>query len=189
MPSHRSTKTLLKAVNAGDQSARDELIAAVYAELRRVADRYLRRERPNHTLQPTALVHEAYLRLVGQSAVRWRNREHFIAVAAKMMRRILVDYARGHNRDKRGSGIVKLPLASADRIAKTQDMDLVELDEALKRFATDYPEESEIVELRFFGGLSIAETAKVLKVSESTVERGWRFARAWLDREMDGGCR
>lgn len=189
MPSRRSTKTLLKAVNAGDQSARDELIAAVYAELRRVADRYLRQERPNHTLQPTALVHEAYLRLVGQDAVRWRNREHFIAVAAKMMRRVLVDHARGHNRDKRGSGVVKLPLASADYIARTHDVDLVTLDEALKRFITDYPEESEIVELRFFGGLSITETAKVLKVSDSTVERGWRFARAWLVREMDRGCR
>jgi RNA polymerase sigma factor (TIGR02999 family) len=106
-----------------------------------------------------------------------------------MMRRVLVDHARGHNRDKRGSGVVDLPLASADRIAKTRDVDLVTLDEALKRFIIDYPEESEIVELRFFGGLSITETAKVLKVSDSTVERGWRFARAWLVREMNRGCR
>ncbi len=187
MASQGSVTKLLRAVNEGNQAARDELMVVVYAELRRLADSYLRRERPDHTLQPTALVHEAYLRLVGQDGVRWRNRDHFIGVAAKMMRRILVDHARGHNRKKRGSGNIKLPLAAVDRFAKTRDMDLVTLDEALQRFAADYPQESQVVELRFFGGLSIAETARVLNVSDSTVERDWRFARAWLLRGIDRG--
>lgn len=175
---------LLRAVNNGNHSARDELMVVVYGELRRLADSYLRRERPNHTLQPTALVHEAYLRLVGQDRVRWRNRDHFIAVAAQMMRRVLVDYARTHNRDKRGGGDDKLPFAEADHFTIDRDVDLLALDEALQRFAEDYPRASGVVELRFFGGLSIAETARVLKLSDSTVERDWKFARAWLMRDL-----
>ena len=177
---------LLHAVNEGNESARDELIIVVYQELRRLADSYLRRERSNHTLQPTALVHEAYLRLVGQNHVRWRNRDHFIAVASQMMRRVLVDYARGHKRNKRGGGDYKLPLAEADRFTQDLDVDLLSLDEALDRFALDYPRESKLVELRFFGGLSIADVARVMKVSDSTVERDWRFARAWLLQDLSG---
>src|SRR6266516_2764931 len=128
MSAQANVTDLLQAVNRGSQSARDDLIAVVYDELRRLADSYLRGERPDHTLQPTALVHEAYLRLVGQDNVRWRNRDHFIGVAATMMRRVLVDHARGHNRNKRGSGHVRLPLVSVDHLAKTQDADLVTLD-------------------------------------------------------------
>lgn len=184
MQSQPSVTGLLQALNAGSQSARDELIVVVYDELRRLADSYLRRERVGHTLQPTALVHEAYLRLVGQDSVRWRNRDHFISMAATMMRRVLVDHARGHKRDKRGGGSVKLSLTEADGFITAAEVDFVVLDEALERLAKDYPQESQIVELRFFGGLSIAETARLLKVSDSTVERDWKFARAWLLREM-----
>jgi RNA polymerase sigma factor (TIGR02999 family) len=186
MSSPANVTDLLQAVNSGNQSARDELIAVVYDELRRLADSYLRGERADHTLQPTALVHEAYLRLVGQDNVRWRNRDHFIAVAATMMRRVLVDHARGHNRNKRGGGQIKLTLADAERFIKSEEVDFMSLDEALEKFGHDYPQESQIVELRFFGGLSIAETARVLKVSESTIEREWKFAQAWLLREMSG---
>src|SRR6266516_7056837 len=128
MSAQASITNLLQAVNSGSQPARDELIAIVYDELRRLADSYLRGERADHTLQPTALVHEAYLRLVRQDNVHWRNRDHFIAIAATMMRRVLVDHARGHNREKRGSGHVRLPLVSVDHLAKTQDADLVTLD-------------------------------------------------------------
>jgi RNA polymerase sigma factor (TIGR02999 family) len=186
MRSQASITDLLQAVNSGSESARDELIGVVYDELRRLANGYLRGERSDHTLQPTALVHEAYLRLIGQDAVRWRNRDHFIAVAATMMRRVLVDHARGHNRDKRGGGAIKLSLADADHFTRSEEVDFVALDIVLEKLAKDYPQESQIVELRFFGGLSISETARVLKISESTVERDWRFARAWLLREMNG---
>ena len=186
MSSQASVTDLLQALNSGNQSARDELIAVVYDELRRLADSYLRGERADHTLQPTALVHEAYLRLVGQDNVRWRNRDHFIAVAATMMRRVLVDHARGHNRNKRGGGQIKLTLADAEQFINSDAVDFMSLDEALEKFGHDYPQESQIVELRFFGGLSIAETARVLKVSESTIEREWKFAQAWLLREMSG---
>lgn len=184
MSSPANFTELLQAVNSGSQSAQNELIALVYDELHRLADGYLRRERIDHTLQPTALINEAYLRLVGQDSVRWRNRDHFIAVAATMMRRVLVDHARGHNRDKRGGGHVKLSLTDAEPFLNTKDLDYVALDQALNKLAVAYPEEGEIVELRFFGGLSISETARLLEVSESTVERGWSFARAWLLREM-----
>jgi RNA polymerase sigma-70 factor (ECF subfamily) len=186
MSANASVTELLEAVNSGSQSARDELITRVYDELRRLADSYLRGERADHTLQPTALVHEAYLRLVGQPGVKWRNRDHFIAVAATMMRRVLVDHARGHNRDKRGGDRIKLSLAEADCFIQNEEVDLVALDVTLEKFAQDYPQESSIVELRFFGGLSIAETARVLGISDSTVERDWKFARAWLLREMKG---
>jgi len=165
---------------------RDDLMMTVYQELRRLAESYLRRERADHTLQPTALVHEAYLRLVEQENIVWRNREHFIGVAATMMRRILVNHAVKRKRGKRGGGELKLSLAEADRIGKGEDVNLVALDEALLKLAEDYPVECRIVELRFFGGLSIEETARVLAVSDTTVERDWRFARAWLLREMTG---
>jgi RNA polymerase sigma factor (TIGR02999 family) len=177
---------LLQAVNSGSQSARDELMDRLYGELRKLANSYLRDERRDHTLQPTALVHEVYLKLVGQPDIHWRNREHFIAVAATMMRRVLIDHARGHNRDKRGGGLIRVALGEADSITNHNPIDFVALDMALEKLAKDYPQEGEIVELRFFGGLSIADTARLLKVSESTVERDWRFARAWLMREMSG---
>ena|ERR1044071_4149043 len=175
-----------QADNSGSQSVRDELMGRVYDELRRLAHHYLREERPNHTLQPTALVHEAYLRLMDQPGVSWRSREHFIGIAATMMRRVLVDHARRHKRDKRGGGLPKLSLLEADCFTNQQSLDFVALDVALGKLSTDYPDASRTVELRFFGGLSIAETARVLSVSESTVERDWRFARAWLMREMNG---
>jgi RNA polymerase sigma factor (TIGR02999 family) len=166
--------------------ARDELIVNVYNELRRLATAYLRRERSDHTLQPTALVHEAYMRLAVQNGVAWHNREHFLGVAAAMMRRVLVDHARGHNRDKRSGG-VRLSLDEAEGCAADETEDLVALDEALKRLARRHPRKSRVVELRFFGGLSIQETARILDVSESMVERDWKFARAWLAREIDRG--
>jgi len=168
----------------GIRTAQDDLIVDVYRELRHLAEIYLRRERPDHTLQPTALVHEAYLRLVGQNQVSWRSRDQVIGVAASMMRRVLVDYSRTRKRDKRGGGAVKLPLIEADGFIKADSVDLVLLDEALERLNHDYPRESRIVELRFFGGLSIADSARLLKVSDSTVERDWTFARAWLRREL-----
>ena len=182
MPHNRSVSKLVKPPEA--HLVRDELIVNVYSELRRLAAVYLRRERADHTLQPTALVHEAYMRLAAQDRVDWRNREHFIGIAAAMMRRELVDHARGHRRDKRWGGM-KLRLADADGCTGGDIEDLVALDEALRRLARTHPQKSHVVELRFFGGLSIDETARLLEVSDSTVERDWKFARAWLAREMD----
>lgn len=158
----------------------------LYKELRRLAVNYLGRERADHTLQPTALVHEAYIRLAAQNSVEWGNRDQFIGLAAEMMRRVLVDHARGHNRIKRGGGL-KLTLTDSEGIAYAQSEDMIALDEALCRFALKHPQKSRVVELRFFGGLSIEETARVLQVSDSTVERDWRFARAWLTRELTCG--
>lgn len=186
MTSQSTLADLLPPDSKENPLERDALIDALYDELRLLANSYLRSERSDHTLQPTALVHEAYLRLAGQDAVRWRNRDHFIAVAATMMRRVLVDHARGHSRGKRGGGAVKLSLADVHELTGTDQLDFLALDVALEKLAKDYPQESKIVELRFFGGLSINETARVLDISESTVERDWRFARAWLLREMDG---
>lgn len=177
---------LLESVGNGDQPARDELILVVYDELRRLAETYMQRERSNHTLQPTALVHEAYLRLAAQDRVQWKSREHFIGVAATIMRRILVDYARGHKRDKRGGGSYKLSLTEADRFAADRSIDLESLDEAMNRLSELYPQKGEVVELRVFGGLTIEETARVVGISERTVKRDWRFARAWLLNEMTG---
>jgi RNA polymerase sigma factor (TIGR02999 family) len=188
MPHQANAIEPLESVTGDAHPPRDELIIHVYDELRRLASAYLRRERADHTLQPTALVHEAYMRLAAQEGVDWRNREHFLGVAAAMMRRVLVDHARGHKRGKRGGGL-KLPLADADGYAEGEVQDLVALDEALRRLARRHPQKSRVVELRFFGGLSIEETARVLKVSDSTVERDWKFARAWLAREIDPGGR
>jgi RNA polymerase sigma factor (TIGR02999 family) len=189
-----AVKTVMRSAVTKDQlidrnelaSSRDDIILQVYDELRRLAAVYLQRERTDHTLQPTALVHEAYMRLVAQDGIRWQNREHFVGVAAAMMRRVLVDHARAHKRNKRGGGL-KLALAEADAVTDSGAGDLVALDEALKRLARKHPHKSRVVELRFFGGLSIEETARVLGVSDSTVERDWRFARAWLTRELSRG--
>jgi RNA polymerase sigma-70 factor, ECF subfamily len=164
----------------------DELMTIVYDELRRLARRYIQKERQNHTLQPTALVHEAYLRLSEQDIVKWQNREHFFGVAAMMMRRVLVNYAIHHKRHKRGGGMIRLSLVEADRCTKDEEIDLIALDQALNRFAKDFPQESSVIELRYFGGFTIEETARVLGVSESTVERDWKFARAWLLGELSG---
>lgn len=175
---------LLHDWSEGNQTARDELLPLVYDELRRLAGSYLRRERPGHTLQTTALVHEAYLRLINQN-MGWQNRAHFFGIAAQLMRRILVDHARGQHYAKRGGDQKKLALDEALDLAQAEDSNLVALDEALTSLAAFDPQQSQIVELRFFGGLTIEETAQVLGVSDSTVERGWTFARAWLLRELE----
>jgi RNA polymerase sigma-70 factor, ECF subfamily len=183
-PPHTQEVTILLAkLSKGDHSALDELLPLVYDELRRLADRYLRRERSDHTLQATALVNEAYLRLVDQN-VPWQNRAHFFGVAAEMMRRILVDHARGHQAQKRGSGGVKLSLDEAINMSDERATDLIALDEALNALAEFDAQKSRIVELRFFAGLSIEETAKVLGVGTATVIRQWRMAKAWLYHEV-----
>jgi RNA polymerase sigma factor (TIGR02999 family) len=172
---------LLVRLTDGDRGVLDELLPLIYGELRRLAAGYLRRERVGHTLQPTALVHEAYLRLVDQTQVRWQNRAHFLGVAAQMMRRILVDHARAHEAGKRGGEFQKLSLdENIDASGEGRDLNLVALDDALERLAELDPQKSKIVELRFFGGLSVEETAEVLGVSAPTVKRQWRMAKAWL---------
>lgn len=186
MASQACVTELLEGVSRGSQSARDDLMVVVYDELRRLAGNYMRRERRNHTLQPTALVHEAYLRLVGQEGIRWQNREHFIGVAAMMMRRVLVNYANSHKQQKRGGGDSILSLREADFFIKDNPVDLLALDVALKKLALTCPRECQIVELRYFGGLTIDETAKVLDISSATVERDWHYAKMWLLREMSG---
>lgn len=163
----------------------DEFVQLVYDELRRVARGYLRHEREGHTLQPTALVHEAYLRLSEQNVV-WQSREHFIAIAATMMRRVLVNYAVKRKREKRGGTGIYLSLTEAEKFYRHSEIDIISLDAALERLSDGFPFESQVVNLRFFGGLSMPETANVLSVSLTTVERSWRFARTWLLRELNG---
>jgi len=176
---------ILQDWSAGDQSAADRLMPFVYEELRRLAAHYLRNERPDHTLQATALVHEAYLKLVDQTRTSWRNRAHFRAVAAQLMRRILIDYARAHRGAKRGGRQEKVYLDETRELSRQErPPDLVALDEALQSFASDYPRESEVVELKFFGGLEAEEIAEVLKISSKTVLRDWSFAKVWLCREL-----
>ena len=181
---HDVTRLLL-AWRDGDTVAASRLVPLVYDELRRLARDYLRRERGGHTLQPTALVHEAYLRLVDDSQVQWQGRAHFFGVAARAMRRILVDHARARNAAKRGGGVEKTPLDEAvDLPAASNNVDLVELDGALETLAQAYPRQCEVVELRFFGGLETREIAEVLQVSEKTILRDWNFAKVFLLREM-----
>lgn len=170
----------------GDQSALERLTPLVYTELRRLAARYLRRERTGHTLQSTALVHEAYLRLIDQNRVQWQNRAHFFGVAAQLIRRILVDHARNRNAHKRGAGAVKLALDEAIALPQQRDLDLVALDDALETLAKLDPQQARVVELRFFTGLSVEETAEVLQISPATVKREWTAAKAWLYREISG---
>lgn len=159
----------------------------VYEELRRLAAEYLRHERPDHTLQATALVHEAYLKLVDQSRVTWKNRAHFSSVAAQLMRRILVEHARGRNAEKRGGKLKKIYLDETRELSRVPAPDLVALDDALRSFAITYPRESEVVELKFFGGLEAQEIAQVLHISAKTVLRDWNFAKLWLCRELSTG--
>lgn len=175
---------LLVRWNDGDKAALDELMPFVYDELRRLANGYLRRERLSHTLQPTALVNEVYLQLIDQHTVGWQDRAQFFGLASKLMRNILVDHARRRGAAKRGGEQLKLSLSKADRLGNSQDVELSRLDDALNELAAVRPDHSRIVELRFFGGLTIEETAEVMGISHATVERGWNFARAWLRREM-----
>ena len=182
-PDSSSITRLLQDASDGRQDAFDRLLPLVYADLRRRAAGYLRRERVNHTLQPTALVHEAYMRLVDRSA-RWQDRSHFFAIASQAMRRILIDHARGVQRDKRGGSAIVVSLDDAEVAAAGPSYDLIALDEALTRLAERDAQQSRIVELRFFGGLSIDETADVLSVSPSTVKREWAMAKAWLYQSL-----
>jgi RNA polymerase sigma factor (TIGR02999 family) len=179
---------LLLEWSRGDVGAREALLPLVYDELRRLAAAYLRRERPDHTLQPTALVHEAYLRLVQERQVDWRGRSHFFSVAAKLMRRILVDHARGRLADKRGAGTPKVPLTEALVMSETRPSDLLVLDESLTRLASLDPQQSRVVELRVFAGLTVEETSRVLDISPATVKRDWAVAKAWLLREIQQGA-
>lgn len=183
-PSEQVT-TLLVRWRGGDKSALDQLMPLVYTELRRLAHHYLRQERPDHTLQSTALVHEAYARLTHQNLPEWQNRAHFFGVAAQLMRQILVDYARSHRASKRGGDVYKLALDDAAEQPQDVDLDIIALDEALKSLASLDSQQSKVVELKFFGGLSIEDTAEVLGISPSTVKRDWVTARAWLYRELD----
>ena len=181
---------LLLAWGAGDRAALDALMPTVYAELRRQAERALRRESAGHTLQATALVHEAYLRLVDQNRVAWRNRAHFFAIAAQMMRRVLVDHARTRLAAKRGGELQRVTLGDVGAGTADQgdgDIDLLALHDALELLATIDPRQARLVELRYFGGLGIEETAEALEVSPATVKRDWAVARAWLRRELATG--
>ncbi|TMQ54829.1 MAG: sigma-70 family RNA polymerase sigma factor [Candidatus Eisenbacteria bacterium] len=180
---------ILRAWGKGDQQALEKLMPVVYGELRRLAQHYLRRERPDHTLQATALVHEAYLRLVDQRAVTWQNRAHFFGVAAQLMRRILVDHARRHHAAKRGGTALKVSLNDVVLAAEERAEDLVALDDALNRLAAMDPRQGRVVELRLFGGLTVEETAEVLRISPATVKREWTTAKAWLSREIRQGSR
>jgi RNA polymerase sigma factor (TIGR02999 family) len=178
---------LLRAWGGGDLQARDDLVPVVYRELQRRAGAYLRRERSDHTLQPTALVHEAFMRLMGQDRVAWQNRAHFFAMAAQMMRRILVDHARGRRAVKRPDAGVKVTLDERLGAAQPRECELIDLDEALVELARMDPRQGQIVELRYFGGLSEQEVGEVLSISRATVTREWQTARAWLYRRMTAG--
>jgi len=179
---------LLERWNEGDQSARDQLVPLVYEELRRIARRCLAGQRSGHTLQPTALVHEAYLRLVGRDSVNWQSRMHFFAAAAQMMRQILVDHARRHIAAKRGGGAITMVLSEELALPQKASLDLLALDDAMQRLAELDARQCQIVELRFFGGLSIAETAQAVDISPATTKREWTTARLWLHRAMSQGA-
>jgi RNA polymerase sigma-70 factor (ECF subfamily) len=183
-PSPQDVTQLLLAWSQGEHTALEKLTPLVYKELHRLARRYMRGERSDHTLQTTALVNEAYLRLIDCSKVRWQNRAHFLAISAQVMRRVLVDMARSRNYQKRGGEAEKLPLDDALAVSDERSTDLVVLDDALSALAAVDPRKSQVVELRFFGGLSSQETAEVLKVSPDTVLRDWKLAKVWLLREM-----
>jgi RNA polymerase sigma factor (TIGR02999 family) len=176
--------TLLRAWRAGDSGALDALVPQVYKELHRIAHFQLQKERPNHTLQSTALVHEAYARLVGQDSRDVKNRSHFFALAAHLMRQILVDYARQHRAEKRGAGVCTLTFDDAVDLPQRQDLDVIALDDALNDLAKIDVRQSRVVEFRYFAGLSLKETAEALEIAESTVRRDWTVARAWLHREL-----
>jgi RNA polymerase sigma factor (TIGR02999 family) len=184
-PSPTDVTLMLKELGTGNQDMLDKLVPVLYDELRRLAAYYLRQERSNHTLQATALVHEAYLRLVDQREVEWKNRNHFFGVAAQLMRRILLDYARKHEAVKRGGGSVpKISLDDAVILCEDNAAELVGLDRLLTRLTSVDPQQGRVVELRFFGGLSVEETAELMEISPATVKRDWAMAKAWLAREL-----
>lgn len=183
-PTPPNVTALLRAWCNGDQDAQDQLFRAVYNELHHQAARYLRREHEGRSLQTTDLIHEAYLRLVHVQHLEWQNRLHFFGISAHVMRRILVDHARTRQAAKRGGSAIRLPLEEAMAVLPEQDLDFVALDEALTRLAEIDPQQCQVVELRFFSGLSVEETAKVLSASERTVKRDWKVAKAWLRREL-----
>lgn len=185
-PNKNEISGLLRAWSDGDQSALDRLTAVVYEELRHLAHHYMQRERPGHTLQTTALVNEAYMRLVDYRRMKWHDRAHFFAVSAQVMRRILVDHARSHN-VKRGGGVQHVALDDVAVVSSDRTGDLAALDDAMNALARLDPRKMQIIEMRFFGGLSVEETAEVLKVSPATVRRDWSIAKFWLYRELGGG--
>ncbi len=187
MPSSKSVTRMLIDWRNGQEEALADLMPLVYDELRRLADHYLRRERPGHTLQATALVHEVYLRLVDQQEVRWQDRAHFLAIAAHLMRQILVNHAHRHQAAKRGGARYTLSLDEATGMPEETDVDLIALEDALTSLATLDPQKYRIVELRFFGGLMMEEVAEVLGISLRTVEREWRIAKAWLHSQIHKG--
>ena len=180
---------LLQEWREGDRKALDTLLPLVYTELRRLAHARLRNERPGHTLQSAALVNEAYLRLIGLDAPQWESRTHFFAIAARLMREVLVDYARRHRAGKRGGGACKLSLEDATGVSRRQDVDVVALDDALEALDKIDARQSQVVELRFFAGLSLQEISAALQIAPATVQRDWTAARAWLHREMSKNSR
>lgn len=185
-PTSPDVTRLLQAWNDGDETALTQLLPLVEAELRRLAGAYMRRERKGHALQPTELVNEAYLRLAGARQVHWQDQTHFMGIAARVMRQVLVDHARSRDYRKRGGGLERVPLDETRLEAPSPALDIVELDRALKSLATIDPRRSRIVDLRFFGGLTVEETAEVVHVSVETVKRDWRLAKLWLLRELNG---
>jgi RNA polymerase sigma factor (TIGR02999 family) len=174
----------LQGWRSGDSKALDALLPVIYEELRRLAHFHLQKERQGHTLQSAALVHEAYLRLIGLNPARWESRTHFFAIASQLMRQILVDYARRHAAAKRGGGVYKLPLEEATVMSGQKDVDILLLDDALKGLAKIDPRQSRVVELRFFAGLTLEEISEALEIAPATVQRDWTAARAWLHREI-----
>ena len=182
----RDITELIADVRKGNDGAADDLFRRVYRELRQLAGSYMRNERSDHTLQPTALVHEAYLRLIDQRNLPGESRAHFFGVAANVMRRILIDHARAHRANKRGGRDVKVPLDDAPAMAIENPEYLVDLDEALERLAVLDPRQARVIELRFFGGLSVEQTAEILGVGPRTIDRDWKIARGWLRRELSG---
>jgi RNA polymerase sigma factor (TIGR02999 family) len=188
-PSPGAVTELLRAWRDGDDGALERLLPLVEAELRRLARAYMARERPNHTLQTTALVNEAFLRLTGARDLQWQDRAHFLGISARLMRRVLVDHARARGYRKRGGGAQHVPLDEGLAISPEPPLDLIALDRALQALAAVDDRKSRVVELRFFGGLSVEETAEVLQVSTDTVKRDWRLAKLWLLRELEGESR
>jgi len=187
MSSTHEVTELLTAWSGGDKAALDKLMPLIHQELRRIAHRYMSRERPGHTMQTTALVNEAYLKLVNREGVHWQNRAHFFAIASQLMRHILVDHARRHAYAKRGGGTQTISLDEAMVVSQERAAEVVALDDVLKQLAEIDPQQSRIVELRFFGGLTIEETAVVLSLSPATIKREWTSAKAWLYHELAKG--
>lgn len=187
IPTPNDVTGLLRAWSGGDQTALDRLVPMVEAELRRLAHAYMRRERPNHTLQATALMNEAVIRLMDARTIGWQDRAHFVGIAARLMRRVLVDHARARGYQKRGGGAWKVSMTDvAADAGEASAVDLIALDRALERLAAVDERKSRVVELRYFGGLSVEETADVLHLSNDTIKRDWRLAKLWLLREMEG---